>query len=62
MLTTKKINKLGFLDSWTLGKFYFALLLTETKSNELGQQKNYYMAKKRTFSCGTNAGNPERAR
>ena len=28
--------------------------------NRFGQQKTYYMAKKRIFSCGINAGNPER--
>ena len=28
--------------------------------NRFGQQRTYYMAKKRIFSCGINAGNPER--
>ena len=29
--------------------------------NKLGQYKIYYMAKKRTFSCATKAGNPRAA-
>ena len=31
-------------------------------STNLGQRRIYHMAKERTFSCGTNAGNPEWAR
>ena len=33
-----------------------------TRPNKLGQLRIYHMAKKRTFSCGTNGGNLEPAK
>ena len=33
-----------------------------TMKNKLGQEKIYYMAKKKIFSCRTNTGNPKRAK
>ena len=50
-------------DGWILASFFFAFLLTETRTSyEFLPRQNYYMATKRSFSCGTNAGYPERAR
>ena len=46
-LKTQERNEANIQPSWT---------------NKLGQQTIYYMAKKRAFTCGTNAGNPERGK
>ena len=54
---------------WTSS--FFAISMAEKKSrsirtqkrlNELGQQRMFYMVKKKNFSCGTNAGSQSERR